>query len=198
MAGVATVVVLVLCAGMGSTSVAGASTLGGSTPGATGATAAEVRDPASLVDPFIGTTNGGDTFPGADVPFGMVQWSPDTVYRPDGGRLRIPQQVDHRLQPDPSVRSGLCRPKVMSRSFPPSVPSEATRWPPPSRWIHSDESASPGYYQLDAGGIDTQLTTTTRSGMAAFTFPSGTPVGNLLFKLADSENIGDIQSTSTS
>src|ERR1700683_2415984 len=44
-----------------------------------------VSDPASLVNTFIGTANGGDTFPGADVPFGMVQWSPDTVGRPDGG-----------------------------------------------------------------------------------------------------------------
>ena len=40
--------------------------------------------PASLVDPFMGTGVGGasvgwiDTFPGADMPFGMLQWSPDT------------------------------------------------------------------------------------------------------------------------
>ncbi len=42
-----------------------------------------VSDPASLVNTFVGTTNGGDTFPGADVPFGMIQWSPDTPSRPD-------------------------------------------------------------------------------------------------------------------
>ena len=41
-------------------------------------------DPASLANPLIGTGNSGatdgqiDTFPGADTPFGMVQWSPDT------------------------------------------------------------------------------------------------------------------------
>src|SRR5689334_4725675 len=46
---------------------------------------------ARLVDPLIGTGqqslafHGGDTFPGADVPFGMVQWSPDTNSNPDGG-----------------------------------------------------------------------------------------------------------------
>src|SRR5208283_3308581 len=33
----------------------------------------------SSVDPFIGTSDGGNTFPGATVPFGMVQWSPDTT-----------------------------------------------------------------------------------------------------------------------
>src|ERR1700677_3802763 len=44
-----------------------------------------VTNPASLVNPFIGTSNGGDVFPGADVPFGMIQWSPDTPTRPAGG-----------------------------------------------------------------------------------------------------------------
>src|SRR5438552_7614373 len=34
------------------------------------------------VDPFIGTGADGNTFPGATLPFGMIQWSPDT--RPDG------------------------------------------------------------------------------------------------------------------
>ena len=36
-----------------------------------------MSDPASLVDPLIGTANGGNVFPGADTPFGMVQFSPD-------------------------------------------------------------------------------------------------------------------------
>lgn len=47
---------------------------------------------ADLVDPFTGTGiqqgapfGGGDTFPGADLPFGMVQWSPDTVSYVPGG-----------------------------------------------------------------------------------------------------------------
>src|SRR5260221_8305854 len=47
---------------------------------------------ASLVDPFTGTGvqqgapfGGGDTFPGANVPFGMVQWSPDTMSYAPGG-----------------------------------------------------------------------------------------------------------------
>src|SRR5947207_7934100 len=38
-----------------------------------------VTDPAPLVDTRTWTTGGGNTFPGADVPFGMVQWSPDTM-----------------------------------------------------------------------------------------------------------------------
>ena len=37
-----------------------------------------VTDAAKYVDPFIGTGGHGHTFPGATVPFGMVQFSPDT------------------------------------------------------------------------------------------------------------------------
>src|SRR5256885_10498927 len=51
----------------------------------TGSTPALVADPAAMVDPFIGTAGGFNTFPGADVPFGMIQWSPDTQNRHDGG-----------------------------------------------------------------------------------------------------------------
>jgi len=53
--------------------------------------AAAGPDPAGAVNPFIGTGSGGpvvgdvDAFPGATVPFGMVQWSPDTPGRPSGG-----------------------------------------------------------------------------------------------------------------
>ena len=35
-------------------------------------------DPASHVNTVIGTTAGGNMFPAQDVPFGMLQWSPDT------------------------------------------------------------------------------------------------------------------------
>src|SRR3954467_1661717 len=40
--------------------------------------AARAADVAQYVDPMIGTFAGGFTWPGADVPFGMVQNSPDT------------------------------------------------------------------------------------------------------------------------
>src|SRR5947209_9670780 len=65
---------------------------------------AAAADPASNVNPFSGTQPGGpdfgtgggaeNTFPGADVPFGMVQWSPDTVHHQDGGYY----YPDNRLQ----------------------------------------------------------------------------------------------------
>ena len=37
------------------------------------------KDYAKYVNPFIGTGGHGHTFPGATVPFGMVQLSPDTL-----------------------------------------------------------------------------------------------------------------------
>ena len=45
------------------------------------APAADGHDAYSAVDPFIGTQDGGHTFPGATVPFGMIQLSPDTQIR---------------------------------------------------------------------------------------------------------------------
>ncbi len=36
------------------------------------------RSAYDSIDPLIGTAGGGNTFPGATLPFGMIQWSPDT------------------------------------------------------------------------------------------------------------------------
>src|SRR5579859_3489065 len=56
--------------------------------------ASSTLDLTSNVDTFTGTGaqqglpsaySGGETFPGADMPFGMVQWSPDTVARAYSG-----------------------------------------------------------------------------------------------------------------
>jgi putative alpha-1,2-mannosidase len=40
--------------------------------------AASTPDPTTLVNPFIGSTNLGNTYPGAVTPFGMLAWSPQT------------------------------------------------------------------------------------------------------------------------
>ncbi|MDT4987274.1 MAG: hypothetical protein QOI74_1368, partial [Micromonosporaceae bacterium] len=51
----------------------------GPAPGGSPAWAAAAAvDPTVLVNPFVGTQNFGNTFPGASAPFGMVQVSPDT------------------------------------------------------------------------------------------------------------------------
>ncbi|WP_229881910.1 lectin [Streptomyces alanosinicus] len=148
-------------------------------------TLAPVTDPASLVNPFIGTTHAADDFPGADTPFGMVQWSPDTSpHRPDGGGYEYTDSaitgfgLTHIA--GPGCRAAGDIPVLPTVG---AVDTAAT-----DTFSHDNESASPGSYTVSLdNGVKTELTATTRSGMARFTFPS-TGQANLLFKLTASEN----------
>ena len=146
--------------------------------------AAAVSDPASVVNPFIGTTNGGDTFPGADAPFGMVQWSPDTSSRPSGGGYSYN---------DSSITgfslTHLSGPGCGAEGDVPVLPTTgAISTSATDGFAHSGESADAGYYSVAlSNGITTQLTATTRTGMAQFTFPA-TSQANLIFKLNGSAN----------
>lgn len=161
-----------------------------------------VRDPAALVNPLIGTTNrtnngngGADTFPGADVPFGMVQWSPDTSplginltsARPGGGGYNYADStlVGYTLNhlsgcPNCLAEGALpILPTVGSVGFEPTSATEPLS--------HALEHASAGYYALTAGGVETQLTVTPHTGMAEFTFPH-TAQANVLLKLSGQKN----------
>jgi predicted alpha-1,2-mannosidase len=148
------------------------------------AAAAAVSNPASLVNPFIGTTNGGDTFPGADAPFGMVQWSPDTTSRPPGGGYQYN---------DSSITgfslTHLSGPGCGADGDVPVLPTVgAVNTSATDSFSHSNESASAGFYQVALdNGVTTALTATTRTGMADFTFPASTEA-NLIFKLGGSQN----------
>src|SRR5580704_1215437 len=74
----------VIVGGCGPSTPSGGSSTGSPTTVAAPTSPAGLA-PSSLVDTFVGTGVGGksvgsiDTFPGADMPFGMVQWSPDTT-----------------------------------------------------------------------------------------------------------------------
>jgi len=148
------------------------------------ARAATVADPAALVNPFIGTLNLADDFPGADSPFGMVQWSPDTPSRPDGGGYSYN---------DSSITgfslTHISGPGCGGEGDVPILPTVgAVSTSATDAFSHSNESASPGYYSVALNnGVHTELTTTTRSGMARFTFPATTQA-NLIFKLTGSQN----------
>ncbi|MEV8557556.1 lectin [Streptomyces sp. NPDC051917] len=148
-------------------------------------TLAPVADPASLVNPFIGTSHAADDFPGADTPFGMVQWSPDTSpHRPDGGGYEYADSAITGFGLTHIAGPG-CR---AAGDIPvlPTVGAVDTR--ATDSFSHANESATPGSYTVSLdNGVKTELTATTRSGMARFTFPS-TRRANLLFKLTDSEN----------
>ncbi len=151
---------------------------------ATSSKASYVSDPASLVDPLVATTNGGDDFPGADMPFGMVQWSPDTPSRPSGGGYEYSDNavtgysLTHISGPGCSAAGDIpILPTTGAVAANPTVTTEPLS--------HAAEQATPGYYALTAGGVKTELSTTTHAGIARFTFPQGT-ASNLLFKLSDS------------
>ena len=155
-------------------------------------------DPAALVHPLDGTATGPVSpgtvgeFPGADVPFGMLQWSPDTspnTVQAGGG-------YDY----DDSSINGFSLTHLSGTGCPsyqdvPILPTEGAVTSPASTvasFSHGAEHASPGRYQVTLGGdgqpsIPVSLAVTTRSGISSFTFPAGTE-SNLLFKVTDSSN----------
>jgi predicted alpha-1,2-mannosidase len=155
-----------------------------------GSAPARVTDPAALVDPMVGTGSGGaivgqvDTFPGADMPFGMIQWSPDTPSRPDGGGYDYADSsitgfsLTHFSGPGCQIAGDF--PVLPVTGALPADPDSAS-----ASFSHSSESAHPGSYAVTAGGVRTQLAVTDRTGVAQFTYPS-TSQAQLLVKVADS------------
>jgi predicted alpha-1,2-mannosidase len=152
--------------------------------GGHGAGPRQVTNPASLVNPFIGTSNGANDFPGADAPFGMVQWSPDTTSRPDGGGYSYGDSAITGFS-----LTHLSGPGCGAEGDIPILPTTgAVNTGATDSFSHSSESADAGNYQVTTGnGVTTDLTATTRTGMAQFTFPS-TTAANLIFKLDSSQN----------
>ena len=160
-----------------------------------------VTDPASLVNPFIGTgpdvsaSGGGgpnNTFPGPDVPFGMIQWGPDTS--PDRQRGGGYYYGDSQIQgfslthlDGPGCHAFGDVPILPTVGTLPASPGSATE-----PFSHASESASADYYSVQTGSpaIKTELTAAAHSAIGRFTFPATTRA-NLLFKLSDSQN-GDL------
>jgi predicted alpha-1,2-mannosidase len=145
--------------------------------------AALVTDPAAAVNPFIGTAGDGNDFPGADAPFGMVQWSPDTVSRPDGGGYAYGDSAISGFSlthlSGPGCRAAGDIPVLPTTG---AVDASAT-----DAFSHAREAASAGYYGVTLdNGVSVQLTTTTRTGMARFQFPA-TARASLILKLAGSQ-----------
>lgn len=165
----AAVTAQVLAAGL---VLAGAAPAGAAAAGA----AAPVTDPAALVNPLVGTGSGGqvvgqvDTFPGADLPFGMVQWSPDTPSRPDGGGYNYDDSsitgfsLTHLSGPGCAIAGDF--PVLPMTGALPADPGSAA-----APFSHSTESAHPGSYAVTAGGVRTDLAVTDRTGVAQFTYP---------------------------
>ena len=154
--------------------------------------------PASLVNPFIGTAHGGNVFPGATVPFGMVQFSPEAspvradrpIAAPGGYEYRSVSLRGFSLT---NVEGWGCGggsgdiPVMPIAETVQQSPSDDFRRAYAASFTHADEHAEPGYYRVGLGsGISVELTASTRTGAAAFHFPAGKPA-SLLVRTSDSE-----------
>jgi predicted alpha-1,2-mannosidase len=146
-------------------------------------------DAYSEVDPLIGTQGGGHTFPGATVPFGMIQLSPDTQTR--YYKQSYPWAAGYQYQ-DPTILgfshthfSGAGHSDlgdVLTVPISGDVRLDPGDQDKPlsgyrSRFSHDTERAEPGYYAVTLSdyGVRAELTATTRVGLHRYTFPAGKP-----------------------
>ncbi|SHJ29311.1 GH92 family glycosyl hydrolase [Pseudozobellia thermophila] len=173
----------------------------------------QTKNPVDYVDPFIGTDFFGHTYPGAALPNAMVHLSPDVhtegwtycagyVYSEssimgfshthwsgvgmvNGGEVLLMPTTNQKLQVVPGTLED---------------PDAGYR----SRFDHSEESATPGYYavKLKDYDVNVELTATQRVGFHRYTFPKsktsriildvGHQIGNMSQgKLSELKIVGD-------
>jgi predicted alpha-1,2-mannosidase len=188
----------VLAAGLASLSlVAGEAVVGPAMASARSVQAvALVPDPSSLVDPIDGTGAGAvnpgaiGEFPGADLPFGMIQWSPDTAPNAAmaGGGYSYADSAISGFSLTNLSGTGCAAYgdiPILPTVGPIGSNPEATT----ASFSHSTEHAAPGRYQVTTGSppVTTALAVTDRTGLSRTTFPR-TDAANLLFKVAGSAN----------
>lgn len=132
----------------------------------------------NYVNPFIGTDGPGNTYPGATVPFGMVQLSPD-IGIPGWDRIAgyfyqdsIISGFSH-MHLSGTGAGDLYDILVMPTNSRFSKRIEDNNFKPFSSFSHEKETASPGYYSVDLldYGIKAELTATARTGIHQYTFP---------------------------
>ncbi|MDE5941005.1 MAG: GH92 family glycosyl hydrolase [Muribaculaceae bacterium] len=136
------------------------------------------EDLTEFVDPMIGTDFTGNTYPGAQVPFGMVQLSPDNG-------LPGWDRISGYFYPDSTIAgfshthlSGTGAGDLYDVSFMPVRRPLIVGEEPlgvHSKFSHSSEEAKAGFYKvhLTDYDIDVELTATERCGVQRYTFPEG-------------------------
>ncbi|MBV9852209.1 MAG: GH92 family glycosyl hydrolase [Armatimonadetes bacterium] len=140
------------------------------------------RTLADYVDPFIGTDGGGNCYPGAVAPFGMVQFSPDTGTNGIGYGYGDHQIAGFSLTHMSGVGCDDYGDVFLTATTGPVQTQPADYRSP---YSHRQESASPGYYQvrLTKFNVNAELTATLRAGVARFTFPAN-QVDNILVPIS--------------
>lgn len=140
------------------------------------ASAALAGNYTQYVNPFIGTGAidgglSGNNYPGATVPFGMVQLSPDTHEAPDWYNASGYDHNDSRIYGFSHTRlSGTGASDLIDILMMPTTGDLKV-----SSFSHDRETASPGYYKvhLNDEGIDAELSATTRTGLHRYSYPKG-------------------------
>jgi len=150
------------------------------------------KDFTKLVNPFIGTGGHGHTYPGATMPFGMMQLSPDTRMADwDGSSgYHYSDSVIYGFSHTHLSGTGIpdyCDLLMMPFTGEVQWNNKDYR----SAFSHKNEKASPGYYEvlLDKHNIKAQLTTSYRSGMHQYTFPSNTKDASILIDLKHRDEV---------
>jgi predicted alpha-1,2-mannosidase len=164
----------------------------------------QAQDYTRYVNPLIGTQKMGHTFPGATVPFGSVQLSPDTdqqphnvngVYNKDAYKYCAGYQYDDKSivgfshthfsgTGHSDLGDFLIMPTVGPLQLEPGSkadPSTGFR----SAFSHANEKAEPGYYsvRLDDHNVLAEMTATTRVGFHQYTFPNPTADAHIILDL---------------
>ena len=137
----------------------------------------------SYVNPFVGTDGYGNVYPGAQLPFGGIQISPDTDehfydcasgYKWKRNSIQGFSLTHLSGTGIPDMGDFLFMPFTGEANLNPGTddnPDDGYR----SRFSHDNETAKPGYYsvRLSDYGIDAEMTAALRSGMFRFTYPEG-------------------------
>ncbi len=135
----------------------------------------EMLEPAAYVNPFVGTDAHGHTFPGATMPFGMVQLSPDTRLGGWDGASGYHYSDSEIYGFSHTALNGtgvgdyndiLLMPVVGEPVF----INEDYKSP----FQKENEHAEAGYYSvlLDKPGVLAEMTASTRVGYHRYTFPA--------------------------
>jgi predicted alpha-1,2-mannosidase len=150
------------------------------------------------VNPFIGTGGHGHTYPGATVPFGMVQLSPDTKidgswdgcsgYHYDDTTIYGFSHTHLNGTGCTDYGDIMLMPTMGEPNFNPKEYS--------STFSHTNEKASAGFYlvKLDKHNIDVNLTASTRVGFHQYTF-NNNGLANIILDLNHRDKLlyGDVK-----
>ena len=144
------------------------------------------------VDPFIGTGGNGHTFPGATMPFGMLQLSPDTRLTGWEGCSGY-HYSDHLIYGFSHTHlSGTGISDYGDILLMPTVGKVSlSNRDYASAFSHQNEKARPGYYSVKlANDVLVELTATLRAGLHRYTYPA-TDQAHIILDLTHRDRVLD-------